>query len=314
MARYLVTGGAGFIGSNIVQTLLAHGETVRVLDDLSTGNLANLEPAWEHIEFVQGSLLDEGLLTNVFAGVDFCVHLAAIPSVPRSVADPRASNDANITGTLNVFLKARDAGVKRVVYASSSSVYGQTDVSPLQESLPRNPISPYGVTKAAGELYAEVFSDLYGMDVVGLRYFNVFGERQAADSAYAAVIPKFIHAMRSGRQPTVHGDGRQARDFTYVANVVDANIAVCRAAGPLSGVYNVACGSSTSILELVALLNEILGTSLEPEFQPSRAGDIRNSMADIRRARAAFGYQPSVSVREGLERTVAWYATEGEMP
>lgn len=314
MAHYLVTGGAGFIGSNMVLALLERGETVRVLDDLSTGNLANLEPAWKRIEFIEGTLLDEELLARAFENIEFCIHLAAIPSVPRSVANPRASNDANVTGSLNIFVKGRDAGVRRIVYASSSSVYGQTNILPLHEGLPRNPISPYGVTKAAAELYAETFSNLYGTDIVGLRYFNVFGERQAADSSYAAVIPKFIRAMRSGERPTVHGDGCQARDFTYVENVVLANIAACAAPGPLAGVYNVACGSSTSILELVALLNEILGTSLTPDFEPSRLGDIRDSMADIRRARAAFGYEPRVSVREGLERTVAWYAAGGERP
>jgi len=245
-------------------------------------------------------------------GVDYCLHQAAVPSVPRSVADPWTSNRVNVEGTLNVYLVARDAGVKRVVFASSSSVYGDTDISPVHEDLPVNPVSPYGVGKAACEFYARVFSSLYGTDVVALRYFNVFGPRQDPASPYAAVIPIFITKMLRGERPTVHGNGRQSRDFSYIDNVVEANLKVCEVEGPVSGVYNASCGSETSILGLVALLNEILGTRLDPILESSRAGDIQRSCADISRASKAFGYKPRITIGEGLKRSVAWYRAQGQ--
>ncbi|MBP8130433.1 MAG: SDR family oxidoreductase [Candidatus Hydrogenedentes bacterium] len=307
MARYLVTGGAGFIGSNLVRALLARGEQVRVLDDFATGRRVNIAEVTDRVDVVEGSICDADAVRRAMSGVDYCLHLAAIPSVPRSVADPLRSNRVNVEGTLQVFLAARDAEVKRVVYASSSSVYGNAPPGPLAEGLPRAPVSPYGVSKAAAEMYAETFSRLYGVDLVGLRYFNVFGPRQDPNSPYAAVIPIFIRALRGGRRPPVHGDGGQSRDFTFVDNVVEANLLACACPGRIAGVYNVACGDSTPVLGLADMLNAILGTRIEPEYLPARPGDIRDSRADISRARQAFGYVPRVSLREGLERTAVWY-------
>lgn len=307
MAFFLVTGGAGFIGSNLVRGLLARGEKVRVIDDFSTGQRANLAEVLPSIELIEGSVCDKALLRQAFEGVDYCLHQAALPSVPRSVETPLDSNRVNVEGTLHVLLAARDAGVKRVVYASSSSVYGNAQTIPIHEGLPRAPISPYGVTKAANELYAKAFAALYGMELIGLRYFNVFGPRQDPNSQYAAAIPVFIASMLSNTPPPVFGDGCQTRDFTYVENVVLANLRACEAKGPITGVYNVAYGRATSVLELVEMLNGILGTDLEPQFFPARPGEVTQSWANITMATSIFGYEPSVSVREGLERTVAWY-------
>lgn len=307
MSCCLVTGGAGFIGNHLVRALLQKGHDVRVIDDLSTGNLDNLADVRERITFFLGSICDTELVTRASRGVTCCYHQAALPSVPRSVKDPWRSNRVNVEGTLNVFLAARDAGVKRVVFASSSSVYGNTDVVPTHEGLPLAPISPYGVTKATCEMYARAFTDLYGMDIVALRYFNVFGPRQNPQSQYAAVIPIFVQKMLAGERPPVDGDGMQSRDFSYIDNVVSANIKAGEAAGSIAGVYNVACGESTTVLDLVNTLNAILGLNLAPDFQAARAGDIRRSCAAIGQARAAFGYEPLVGVREGLERTVRWF-------
>lgn len=303
----LITGGAGFIGSNLVRALLDRGYRVRVLDDLSTGRKRNLRDIVADIEFLEGSISDPALVQSAMEGVTYCLHQAAIPSVPRSLSDPVATNRVNVEGTLNVFVAARDAGVRRVVYASSSSVYGNVGVSPVHEDLPTKPISPYGISKATCEHYARVFSELYGMDIVGLRYFNVFGPRQDPSSQYAAVVPIFISRMLQGIRPPVHGNGRQSRDFSYIDNVVEANILACESEEPIAGVYNVACGSETSILGMVALLNEILGLTLEPLLEPARKGDIERSCADITRAGSAFGYKPRVSVGEGLQRSVDWY-------
>ncbi|HNR31493.1 MAG TPA: SDR family oxidoreductase [Candidatus Hydrogenedentes bacterium] len=314
MARYLVTGGAGFIGSNMARALVARGEQVRVLDDFSTGRRINLGDIARDVEVVEGSICDPDVVKRAMTSVAYCLHLAAIPSVPRSVADPLRSNRVNVEGSLNVILAARDAGVRRVVYASSSSVYGNAPPGRLVEDLPRAPVSPYGVSKAATEMYAETFNRLYDLELVGLRYFNVFGPRQDPDSPYAAVIPIFIRALRAGLRPPVHGDGRQSRDFTYVDNVVEANLRACACPERIAGVYNVACGATASVLDLVATLNSVLGTRLEPEFLPARPGDIRDSQADIRRAGRAFGYAPQVSLREGLERTVAWYKRMEDTP
>jgi UDP-glucose 4-epimerase len=310
MADYLVTGGGGFIGSNLVRALLEAGDAVRVLDDFSTGRRSNLAGLEKEIRLFEGSILDEDLLARAMRGAACCLHQAAVPSVPRSVADPLGSNAANVEGTLKVFLAARAAGVRRVVHASSSSVYGNVPEMPLREDLPRNPISPYGISKAAAEMYGESFAALYDMEIVALRYFNVFGPRQDPASQYAAVIPIFITRMLRGEGPPVFGDGLQARDFSYVENVVSANLLAARREARLCGVYNVACGASTSLLELAAILNALLGTDLEPEFHPPRAGDIRNSWADIQRAETAFGYRPVVSVKAGLEKTIAWIQEE----
>jgi len=307
MATYLVTGGAGFIGSNIVHALVAAGDCVRVVDDFSSGHRENLDGIAQDIELFEGTICDPALLARALNGVDYCLHQAAIPSVPRSIDTPGLSNRANVEGSINVFLAARDAGVKRVVFASSSSIYGDVEVVPTPEDMPLNPLSPYGVTKAADEMYARVFSDLYGTDIVALRYFNVFGPHQDPKSQYAAVIPIFLTKMFAGQSPPVFGDGTQSRDFTYVDNVVRANLMACVVPGPIAGAYNIACGDSTSVLDLVAMLNDILGTNLAPEFLPPRPGEITHSYADISRARQIIGFEPAVTLREGLARTAEWF-------
>ena len=311
MARFLVTGGAGFIGSSISRTLVEQGHSVRIIDDFSTGRRENLEGIEDRIELIEGSICDEDVLAKGFKDVDYCLHQAAIASVPRSIHEPVECNRANIEGTLKIFLAARDCGAKRVVFASSSAVYGNASGVPADEGQPLKPISPYGVMKATNELYARVCADLYDIEIVGLRYFNVFGPRQDPASQYAAVVPLFVTAMLAGKRPTVHGDGRQSRDFSYVENVVAANVRACLAEGPVTGVYNVACGQSTAILDLVGMLNSILGTDIEPDFGPARAGDIRQSWANIEKARGVLGYEPLVSVEEGLEKTVEWYRNQG---
>jgi len=307
MAVFLVTGGAGFIGSNLVAALVDRGEQVRVIDDFSTGRRENLASFMDEIELFEGSICDTELLAHAMAGVDYCLHQAAIPSVPRSVEDPVQTNQVNVEGTIKVFLSARDAQVRRVVFASSSAVYGNAKEMPVKESFPRQPISPYGVNKAADEMYASAFSALYDMDIVALRYFNVFGPRQDPTSQYAAVIPHFIACMLKGGHPPVDGDGLQSRDFSYVDNVVEGNLKVCDAPIRLAGIYNIACGSTTSVLDLVGHLNRVLGTSITPVHRAARPGDIRHSYADITRAKEAFGYKPLVGVEDGLRKTVEWF-------
>lgn len=302
MATYLVTGGSGFIGSNLVDELLKQGHTVRVLDNLATGRYQNLAPFINHIDFHEADLRDLAAVQKAVAGADYVLHQAALPSVPRSIKDPLASNEANVTGTLNVLKAAVDNGVKRVVYASSSSAYGDTEVSPKHEALTPAPKSPYAVSKLAGEYYCRVFYQVYGLETVCLRYFNVFGPRQDPKGAYAAVIPLFVSQMRAGQRPTVHGDGLQSRDFTYVANNVQANLKACTAPAAPGNVYNIACGDSFTLLDLVRELNGLLGTSLEPEFLPSRTGDVKHSKADITRARQDLGFDPTIDFKEGLRR------------
>lgn len=305
MARYLVTGGAGFIGGHLARCLCRDGHEVRILDDFSTGKRGNLEGFEDSVEIFEASILDRDAVRSAMQGVEVCLHQAALPSVPRSVADPWSSNRVNVEGTLNVFLAARDAGVRRVVYASSSSVYGDADSYPAHEQMPRRPLSPYAVSKATTELYAESFVRLYGQDIVGLRYFNVFGPRQDPDSPYAAVIPRFIRAMRRGERPVIFGDGHQARDFTAVGNVVSANLKAAEAPGAIAGVYNIACGKPVTLLQLVEALNAALGSNIAPELASPRDGDIKLSWAAIERARQVFGYEPIVSFEEGLKETVA---------
>ncbi|MBI4558111.1 MAG: SDR family oxidoreductase [Candidatus Hydrogenedentes bacterium] len=307
MACYLVTGGAGFIGSHLVGALIEHGHAVRVIDDFSSGRRENIAAWLGSVELYEGSICDRDLVQRAMRGADYCLHHAAIASVPRSVSDPWQTNRVNVEGTLNLFLAARDAGVRRLVVASSSAVYGNAESVPVNESLPIAPLSPYGVSKAADELYAQVFSSLYAMDIVCLRYFNVFGPRQDPTSQYAAVVPIFIARMLAGQRPPVYGDGLQSRDFCHVDNVVEANLRACEAPRPFAGVYNIACGQSTTVLELVKTLNEILGTDLAPEFQPLRPGDVRHSWADISRAQEQFGYEPRINLREGLGKTVKWF-------
>jgi UDP-N-acetylglucosamine/UDP-N-acetyl-alpha-D-glucosaminouronate 4-epimerase len=307
MARYLVTGGAGFIGSNIVRALLERGDDVCVLDNFYTGFSKNIDPIRFNIEFFEGSICDESLLKRAMDGVDYCLHEAAIGSVPRSIDNPLPTNQVNAEGSMKVFLAARDAGVKRVVFASSSSVFGNIDACPTDDDTPLYPLSPYAVSKAAMESYARVFSSLYDIDLVGLRYFNVFGPFQNPNSPYSAVVPIFIRRLLNGEQPAIHGDGLQSRDFSFVENVVSANLLACIPDTPIAGMYNVACGKTTSVLELATQLCHIMG--VEPNFchLESRAGDITNSQASIAKAADTFGYSPRTHVREGLEKKVAWY-------
>lgn len=308
MTTYLVTGGAGFIGSNLVRALLERGGNVRVLDNLATGRRTNLADIATEIELIEGDLRDPAVVERAVRGVDTVFHQGALPSVARSLTEPLASHEVNATATLSLLLAARDAGVRRFVYASSSSVYGNTPVLPKSEDLPTSPLSPYAVSKLAGEQYCRVFAQLYGLETVALRYFNVFGPRQDPTSQYAAVIPRFIHAMRRGEPPLIHGDGTQSRDFSYVANVVDANLRAATAPNVGGEVFNIACGERHSLLELVSALNRILGTRIEPRFGAPRPGDVKHSQADIARARRLLGYEPRVSFEEGLALTVAWYA------
>jgi nucleoside-diphosphate-sugar epimerase len=313
MALHLVTGGAGFIGSHITERLLSEGHDVRVVDDFSTGRRENLEfmpgsDRWGRLEVVPGDITDSQAARRAVAGVEVVFHQAAIPSVPRSVADPMASHEANASGTLNLLLAARDAGVRRFVYASSSSVYGDSPTLPKQESMPPEPLSPYAISKLSAELYARAFTRIYGLPTVGLRYFNVFGPRQDPNSEYAAVVPNFIMALARGKRPTIYGDGQQTRDFTYVSNAVDANLAAARCSeDAFGGAYNVACGQRVSLLELVARLNALSGTTLEPIHAAPRAGDVKHSLADISLAASKLGYQPAVDLDEGLSRTAAWF-------
>jgi UDP-glucose 4-epimerase len=307
MSSYLVTGGAGFIGSYIVETLVERGESVRVLDNLSTGRLENIVPFLDRVEFVEGDLRDEEVVRRAVDGVDYVLHQGAIPSVNRSVQDPIPTETANVVGTLNLLLAARDAGVRRVVYASSSSVYGDSPTLPKVETMPPRPKSPYAVSKIAMEYHCRVFTELHGLETVGLRYFNVFGPRQDPTSEYAAVIPKFITAMLRGEHPTIYGDGTQSRDFTYVSNVVAANLLATTAPGMAGRVFNAALGARYTLLELVDTLNEILGTQIQPIFGPARPGDVKHSQADINLIREC-GYQAQVDFRTGLGKTVDRYA------
>ena len=308
MTTYLVTGGAGFIGSNIVHELVRRGARVRVLDNFATGRRSNLGGIEGRIDLIEGDLRRLPDVEKALEGVDVVLHQGALGSVPRSIADPVTSHEANVTGTLHVLQAARAAGVRRVVYASSSSVYGDTPALPKVEDMVPSPLSPYAVTKLAGEHYCRVFSGVYGMETVCLRYFNVFGPRQDPASQYAAVIPKFIRAMLRGERPMIFGDGSQSRDFSYVDNVIAANLLAAEAPGPtLRGpVCNVACGERATLLDLVAALNAVLGTRLEPVFQPRRPGDVLHSHAAIERAQELLGYRPVVRFAEGIRRTVEW--------
>jgi nucleoside-diphosphate-sugar epimerase len=311
MALYLVTGGGGFIGSHIVDEL-GRGERVRVLDNFSTGKWENLQTALAQsqeasLEVIKGDICDLDSVHQAMKGVDYVLHQAALPSVPRSIAEPITSHHVNATGTLNVLLAARDAGVKRMVYASSSSIYGDTPVLPKREDMPPRPMSPYAVSKLTGENYCRAFTRVYGLPTVSLRYFNVFGPRQDPASPYAAVIPKFITAMRCGESPTIFGDGLQSRDFTYVANVVQANLLACVCQDGIGEAFNVGCGQRYTLLDLVAQLNAILGTRIAPRLADARPGDVRHSLADIAALEKAAGYRVVASWQTGLEETVNWY-------
>lgn len=311
MKRALITGGAGFIGSHLAEALLRHGWEVRIVDDLSTGRPDNLEGLGASVEFVRGDIRDLEMLRTAARGTEVLFHLAALGSVPRSVADPITTNQVNIDGTLNALVAARDAGVRRVVYSASSSAYGNAPTLPKEEGMASNPRSPYAVTKYVGELYLKVFCDLYGLEGIGLRYFNIFGPRQDPNSQYAAVIPRFITQMMRGERPTIFGDGETSRDFTYVANAVQANLRAAEAERADGEVVNIACGQRYSLNQLVARINVELGTRLEPVYTEERAGDVKDSLAAIDRAGALLGYQPEVGFEDGLARTVAWFRRGG---
>jgi len=309
---YLVTGGAGFIGSHITERLVRDGHAVRVLDDFSSGKETNLDSFRNDIEVVRGDIRDADVVKRATKGVDIVFHEAALGSVPRSVVDPLTTHEVNMTGTLNVFLAARDAGVKRVVYASSSSVYGETPVLPKREDMIPQPLSPYALSKLVGEQYSSVFKQIYGFEIVSLRYFNIFGPRQDPESQYAAVLPRFVTALLGGKPPVVYGDGLQSRDFTYVENVVNANLLASEAEGIAGRAFNVACGGRYTLLELLARLKAILGTGIEPIHEAARAGDVRDSQASIEAAEQGFGYRVSVDFDEGVRRTVEWSRRAGK--
>lgn len=309
MAKYLVTGGAGFIGSHIAEALVKRGDRVRVLDNLSTGYQQNLAGFANHVEFLEGDIRDEAIVEKAVAGVDFVYHQAALASVPRSVKRPLDTNAACVTGTLNVLDKARQAGVQRVIYAASSSAYGDQPFSSKREIDLPSPRSPYAVAKLAGEYYCHAFFHTYGLETVCIRYFNVFGPRQDPDSPYSAVIPLFITALLAGRQPVIFGDGQQSRDFTFVENVVHGNLLAAEAEGVAGMTINVANGRSTSLLRLIELLNGLLGTDVQPEFHPPRPGDVKHSLADTTRAHQLLGYEPPVKFEEGLARSIEYYRT-----
>ncbi|MGD9722249.1 MAG: SDR family oxidoreductase [Pirellulales bacterium] len=309
MRTFLVTGGAGFVGSHIAEALCARGDRVRVLDNLSTGHASNLASFRDRVELIEGDVTDAATVAAAVQGVDCIFHEAALASVPRSVARPLDTHAACVTGTLNVLNEARLAGVRRVVYAGSSSAYGNQPRSPKREADLPAPISPYGAAKFAGEAYCHAFWATYGLETVSIRYFNVFGPRQDPNSQYSAVIPRFITAMLAGQRPTIYGDGGQSRDFTYVANVVHGNLLAADAdAAQVAGrMLNVANGRSTDLLRLVSLLNELLGTNIEPLHEPARVGDVRESLADISEARQRLGYEPQVDFEDGLRRSIDYY-------
>ena len=309
MALYLITGIGGFIGSSLARALLARGEQVRGVDNFSTGNRKNIAELLDRIDFRDTDILDLDAMHNACAGVDYVLHQAAIPSVPKSVLDPLASNRANLDGTVNVLVAARDAKVKRVVFAASSSVYGETPTLPKRESMTPDPISPYAVAKLASEHYLISFYRCYQLETVALRYFNIFGPRQDPSSPYSGVLAKFITIMLRGEQPAIYGDGEQSRDFTYIDNAVEANLLACQApAAKAAGqVFNVATGRRVSLNETFKLLQPLTSYSGQPKYEAERGGDIKHSLADISKAESALGYKPKVDFEEGLRRTVEWY-------
>jgi nucleoside-diphosphate-sugar epimerase len=309
MATYLVTGGAGFVGSHLTEELVRRGHRVRVVDSLVTGKRRNVDHV-PGVEFIEGDLADAGVAETAVTGMDFVLHQAAIPSVPRSVKDPVTSNRANITASLNLLVAARDAGVKRLVYAGSSSAYGNTPTLPKREDMPTNPLSPYALQKLVVEQYCGMFTRLYGLETVTTRYFNVFGPRQDPGSPYSGVISLFSTALLEGRSPVIYGDGEQTRDFTYVANVVDGVLRTCEAPNIGGQMMNVATGGRISLNNLLQTLNRILGTTITAVYREPRAGDVRDSQADITRARTLLGYAPAVDLEEGLRRTLDWCRRE----
>lgn len=312
MAKYLITGIGGFIGSNLAHALIKQGDEVRGIDNFSHGRWENIADIAHEFDFREADITDPHAVRSACEGVDYVLHQAALGSVPRSLADPRATNDANVAGTLTVLEAARESGVKRVIYASSSSVYGNTPTLPKQERMPLNPISPYAVSKCAGEMYCQSFYNVLGLETVSLRYFNVFGPRQHPTSQYAAVIPKFIRQLLKGEQPTIYGDGMQSRDFTFVDNVVAANLLACQAPGhkACGRAFNIAAGRNFSLNQLYSLLQQIMGCSIQPAYATKRGGDVRDSLADTTEAQQALSYRTLVEFQEGLRKTVEWYKSE----
>lgn len=318
MVNYLVTGGAGFIGSHIVEHLLKQGKSVRVIDNFYTGKRENLEDAKEwaaegkgQFDLIEGDIRDLPTVKEAVKGCRFILHQAAIPAVPRSVKDPITTSEVNIQGTLNLLVAAKEEKTERFVYASSSSVYGDTVVLPKKEDMPPSPLSPYAAQKLTGEYYCKLFHSLFGLPTVTLRYFNVFGSRQDPLSQYAAVIPNFIMAVLKDEVPVIYGDGKQTRDFTYVENVVEANIMASHAPEEAFGkVFNIACGNNIDLLELLSIISRFADKKVEPKFEPSRAGDVRDSLADISSAQKILGYKISVSIEQGLEKTFEWYKNQ----
>jgi UDP-glucose 4-epimerase len=310
LEKYLVTGGAGFIGSHLVETLLSQGHFVRVLDDFDTGSRKNLSHLSGDLEIIEGSIVNRETVREAFAGIDYVLHQAARGSVPRSVADPLGTHDANVTGTVNVLNAAREAGVKRVVCASSSSVYGETPVLPKEESMRPEPQSPYACSKLILEQYCKVFHKVYGLETVALRYFNIYGPRQNPELQYAAVVPIFIKNMLQKKVCTIYGDGGQTRDFTFVEDCVRANLIACKKPEATGKVLNVACGSQTSVLDLFSALAGMLNYKLEPQHQPARTGDVRHSRGSTENLRQFLAFEPSTTLQQGLQRTVQWYQSE----
>lgn len=309
MAKFLVTGGAGFIGSHLVSRLLAEGQSVRILDNFSSGRRSNLETFAGQVEVIEGDLRNVSDCQKACAGVEVIFHEAAVPSVPRSVADPVTSHQANIDGTFNILLAARDAGCRRLVYAASSSAYGDVAELPKRETMRPLPLSPYAANKLVGEYYCQVFANCYNLETISLRYFNVFGPRQDPKSQYAAAIPAFVTSIMRGESPTIYGDGEQTRDFTYIDNVVQANLLASKAPGVKGQVVNIACGQSTSVNAIIREINTLLGTNVPPNYVPARAGDVKHSLADITAAQELIGYQPLVQFDEGLRRAIEYYKT-----
>ena len=307
MSLYVVTGGGGFIGSHIVEELLRRNETVRIIDNFSTGKRENVQAFAGRAEVIEADIAEAPNLAQILKGADYVIHQAAIPSVPKSMIDPVKSHHANVDGTLRLLVACREAGVKRVVYASSSSLYGDSPTLPKHEEMKPNPLSPYGAQKLFGEMYCQVFTRAYGLETVSLRYFNVFGPRQDATSQYSGVLALFIPAVLQGRRPTIYGDGLQSRDFTYVKNVAEANLLACKVPGVAGQVFNVACGDRITVNSMLQQINKITGKDVTPIYADPRAGDIKHSQADITRAKEHLGYQPKVSFEEGLRHTIEWY-------
>jgi nucleoside-diphosphate-sugar epimerase len=307
MTRFLITGGAGFIGSNLCRKLVKDGCFVRVIDNLITGKLSNLAGVMDKIDFVRADMGDPAVARTAMKDIDVVLHQGAVPSVPRSVTDPLTTHKHCVDATFTLLMAARDAGVKRFVYAASSSAYGDTPTLPKTEDMLTNPLSPYAAAKLAGEYYCSVFFKVYGLQTISLRYFNVFGPYQDPTSQYAAAIPAFVTKIIKNEPPTVYGDGEQSRDFTYIDNVVGANLSAARAAKVSGEVVNIACGERITVNEIIRLINKILGKSVQPKYEPSRPGDVKHSLASIELAGKVIGYKPVISFGDGLERAIAWY-------